>query len=202
MSRYCEQCGKTQYLCICQQSMRQSHRIKIIILQHPDEVKRPLSTAIIAKQNLQFCDILVGEDFSLDPHLTQLLEHYKGKIGVLFPTEGSGLIDTMSSGAQQPLDAMIIIDGTWRKAYKMWQLTQTLHELPQYHLPESLKGNYRLRKAPSDNALSTVESIAALLAIAEDNQQASQQLHNVFDQMIERQMARIPDEVKARNYRN
>jgi DTW domain-containing protein YfiP len=182
--------------------MRQSHRIKIIILQHPDEVKRPLSTAIIAKQNLQFCDILVGEDFSSDPHLTQLLEHYKGKIGVLFPTERSGLIDTMSSGAQQPLDAMIVIDGTWRKAYKMWQLTQILHELPQYHLPESLKGNYRLRKAPSDNALSTVESIAALLAIAEDNRQASQQLHNVFDQMIERQMARIPDEVKARNYRN
>jgi DTW domain-containing protein YfiP len=137
--------------------------------------------------------------------LDVLLSQYQGHIGVLFPSDASIELDTKSSttanNQDTALEAMIVLDGTWRKAYKMWQLAKPLHRLPQFHLPEDLKGNYRLRKAPADNALSTVESIASLLLIAEGNQQAFEQLNRVFDDMIEKQMARIPEHIRARNYR-
>jgi DTW domain-containing protein YfiP len=178
--------------------------MQIIILQHPDEVKRPLSTAIIAKQNLSHCQILIGEDFSGHNDLDALLRQYEGRVGVLFPSDVSLELETdlrNSANQDTALEAMIVLDGTWRKAYKMWQLAKPLHRLPQFHLPQDLKGNYRLRKAPADNALSTVESIASLLLIAEGNQPAFEQLTQVFDAMIEKQMARIPEHIKARNYR-
>ncbi len=201
MSRYCQQCGKTQTLCVCQQCRKHDTKTKVIILQHPDEVKRPLGTAVIAKLCLKQCTLYVGEDFSKHQQLNDAIAQHKGQIAVLFPSEHAQPAKQWRETHCKQAKLIIVLDGTWRKAFKMWQLSTNLHALVQLALPEDLKGQYRLRKAPNDNALSTVESIAELLRITEQDSAASDTLHKVFTYLIDQQWQCIPDEVKKRNYR-
>ncbi len=59
---------------------------------------------------------------------------------------------------------LILLDGTWKKAYKMWQLSINLQALPTVSLDNADRGNYRIRKSPKDQGVSTVE--AGYLALA------------------------------------
>ncbi|NGZ93184.1 DTW domain-containing protein [Vibrio aestuarianus subsp. cardii] len=94
---------------------------------------------------------------------------------------------------------IILLDGTWKKAYKMWQLSGNLHALPSVHLPKDLVGNYRIRKAPSENSLSTVEAGYHILSLLEPTRNF-QPLMTAFEQMIEFQIAQMPPGVFERNY--
>ncbi len=89
---------------------------------------------------------------------------------------------------------VILIDGTWRKAYKIWQLSSNLHTLPSIHLPEGLKGQYLIRKAPSENSLSTVEAGYHMLSILEPERDFSPLL-TAFEKMIQFQIDQMPKEV-------
>ena len=94
---------------------------------------------------------------------------------------------------------MILLDGTWKKAFKMWQVSSNLHALNTVHLPKDLKGNYRIRKAPSENSLSTVEAGYHLLSLLERDGDFSPLL-TAFDQMIQFQINQMPAGVFEKNY--
>ncbi|MEF1187103.1 DTW domain-containing protein, partial [Vibrio sinaloensis] len=96
---------------------------------------------------------------------------------------------------------IILLDGTWKKAYKMWQLSSNLQTLPLIRLPENLQGNYRIRKAPSDNSLSTVEAGYHILQLLEPEADFSP-LISAFSQMIEFQIKQMPPGVFEKNYLN
>lgn len=87
------------------------------------------------------------------------------------------------------------------KAYKMWQLSTNLHTLTTVKLPEDLQGHYTIRKAPSDNSLSTVEAGFYALSLLEPDNDFSPLL-NAFDRMIEFQIAQMPPGVFEKNYLN
>ncbi|BBM65251.1 hypothetical protein VYA_08010 [Vibrio alfacsensis] len=94
---------------------------------------------------------------------------------------------------------LILLDGTWKKAYKMWQLSTNLHGIPTVKLPEDLQGHYTIRKAPSENSLSTVEAGYYALSLLEPNKDFSPLL-NAFEKMIEFQIAQMPPGVFEKNY--
>ncbi len=66
---------------------------------------------------------------------------------------------------------LIILDGTWKKSYKMFMLSQTLQQLPHVCLPESLAntGQYYIRKVAKKNALSSLEACCYALGLLEGN---------------------------------
>ena len=66
---------------------------------------------------------------------------------------------------------LIILDGTWKKAYRMFALSENLQSLPQVCLPESLanSGEYVIRKVAKKNALSSLEACCYALALLERN---------------------------------
>ncbi len=212
MSRYCSQCGKSRKACICAWIESLTPNVELVILQHPSEQHRPLGTARILSLSLTNCRCLVGEDFSADDALNQLLSDADVDHYVLYPNEHSRLVSDVfanraawqraSHGA--PLlrarkIRVFLLDGTWKKAYKMWQLASNLHALPSLHLPDDLKGDYRIRKAPTDNSLSTVEAGYHLLQLLEPEQDFSALLRT-FERMIEFQIAQMPAGVYHSNY--
>ncbi|MGC9401746.1 tRNA-uridine aminocarboxypropyltransferase [Vibrio genomosp. F10 str. 9ZC157] len=211
MYRYCLECGKSHKACICRWIKRLPSNVELIILQHSSEVQRPMGTAKILTLSLGNSHSFIGEDFSQDRQLNALLNDADYAHYIMYPCDQSRCVSTLltddagqdreeerSDGNPTKL-RVILLDGTWKKAYKMWQLSANLHALPMLHLPKGLKGNYRIRKAPSDNSLSTVEAGYHLLSILQPEQDFSPLLAT-FDKMIQFQIDQMPEGVFERNY--
>ncbi|MDN3682247.1 tRNA-uridine aminocarboxypropyltransferase [Vibrio tapetis subsp. quintayensis] len=207
MYRYCLQCGKATKMCICSLITSIKSNVELIILQHSSEVHQPKGTARILKLSLENSQILIGENFSEDKVLNELLAEDRVITVVLYPGEFSTGLEELIAKQQASKNQtekpvkwrVILLDGTWKKAYKMWRLSINLHSLPCIALPEDLSGNYRMRKAPSANSLSTVEAGFHILTIL-DAKTDYQPLIDVFDQMVDKQMAHIPPELRAKHF--
>ncbi len=201
MSRYCSQCGKSRKACICSWIVPLESGVELIILQHRSEEHRPLGTARILKLSLTTCICLVGEDFSQDKTLNDLLADDEYQHVILYPSEQSLCLSELAKGegVNNKKIRLILLDGTWKKAYKMWQLSSNLHTLPTVRLPENLQGSYKIRKAPSENSLSTVEAGFYALSLLEPKNNFTPLL-DVFEKMIAFQIARMPPGVFEKNY--
>ncbi|PNI03162.1 tRNA-uridine aminocarboxypropyltransferase [Vibrio diazotrophicus] len=200
MSRYCSQCGKARKACICDNIVALDSQVELIILQHPTEEHRPMGTVRILSLSLANSRLLVGEDFREHGELNQLLAEPDVEHFVLYPSD----VSLSAADVALPIEKkirIILLDGTWKKAFKMWQLNTQLHHLPCLHLPEDLKGNYRIRKAPSENALSTVEAGFHVLSMMQPEKDFSPLL-DAFEAMIDYQIQQMPAGVFERNYRS
>ncbi|MBB1312553.1 MULTISPECIES: tRNA-uridine aminocarboxypropyltransferase [Aliivibrio] len=207
MIRFCLQCLKTKKACICEWITPITTDVELIILQHPTEAKRPLGTAKILSLSLANCRTFIGENFTEHNELNQLLAQDDYLHQVLFLDNESKAINGQKIDSDQK-QRIILLDGTWKKAYKMWQLSTNLHGLPKVHLDTELSGNYRVRKAPKDNALSTAEAGYHVLSqldldgsIVEDGDKFDSILI-AFDNMIEFHISQMPEGVYQKNYRS
>ncbi|EHH70642.1 DTW domain protein [Vibrio cholerae CP1048(21)] len=141
----------------------------------------------------------MGEDFREHDELNQLLAEPDVDYYVLYPNEHAQECTKISLTTARKT-RVILLDGTWKKAYKMWQINTQLHDLPSLHLPDECVGHYRIRKAPDDTALSTVEAGYHLLQQWQPERDFSPLL-KVFDAMIQYQIDQMPEGVFERNYR-
>ncbi|CAM6125211.1 unnamed protein product [Calypogeia fissa] len=84
---------------------------------------------------------------------------------------------------------LIVLDGTWSKAKRIYFENPWLHSLPHYRLPTLQDSRYgRLRREPKPGFLSTIESIVLALQLLEPETHGLESLLSVFDSMIEDQM--------------
>jgi len=204
MSRaFCYQCHRAKVACLCGRIEKQPNQIKLIVLQHPDEASNKKATAIIAELGLQQYQRWVGEDFTEHGELKQLLENKQGKLAVLYPADNAEKLDVqIESTAATSIEVLIIIDGTWRKAHKIWQLNPQLHQLKVLTFNEVRSSDYRIRKEPEAGCLSTVESIVFALRILERNTQAYQGLLDLFIEMVDFQIGKMGERTYEQNYQN
>jgi len=200
MSRYCSECGKARKACLCSSIVALDSAVELIILQHPTEQKRPLGSARILSLSLANCRLWVGEDFRQHAELNQLLAEPEVDHFVLYPSHQAQDCTLLTRDPQRK-QRVILLDGTWKKAYKMWQINTQLHQLASLRLPTELIGQYRIRKAPSATALSTVEAGYYLLQHWEPERDFSPLL-SAFQRMIQYQIEQMPAEIFAQNYRS
>lgn len=200
MSRYCSQCGKAHKVCICDAIIPLNTDIELIILQHPTEASRPMGTARILSLCMpETTRCFVGEDFREHTELNALLSEPNVSHYVLYPSDASIEVTQIAQRPTQTI-RIILLDGTWKKAFKMWQINTQLHHFASLHLPKDLAGNYRIRKAPDSNALSTVEAGFHVLRVLRPQQNFTPLL-TAFDHMIDTQIQHMPPGTFERNYR-
>lgn len=175
MSRaVCTHCLRPQKVCICDFIQPIDNLIEIGILQHPTEAKLIKGTAIIAISCLKRCKHWVGESLTELPDLVAWLNDCKPVL-LLYPeTEDSNhLVKIQSIEEIKSLSTasfkILILDGTWRKTFKMVQLNPELNRLPRLALSPKKTSNYRIRKQKDEQSLSTVEAIYELLLQLEGN---------------------------------
>lgn len=201
MSRYCSRCGKAKKACLCQWIRALPADTELIILQHPSEEHRPLGSARILSLSLANSRCFIGEDFTHHQELNHLLCEEGYQHWLLYPSDKAyPLSDLTQKIAATGKLRVILLDGTWKKAFKMWQLSSNLHALPCVKLPDNLVGNYVIRKAPSENSLSTLEAGYHLLSLLEPQRDFTPLL-TAFHNMIEFQIAQMPPGVFEQNYR-
>lgn len=150
---YCESCGFPVSVCLCADVRPIANRTQVIILQHPSERKIAKNTARLLQLGLTRCSLVVGETAS---DFAPLRASLPANSAVLYPSSTSLPLSPEIPLEPRP-DNLIILDGTWRKAYKLWQLNDWLHTLPGFHLDDPPAGIYQ-RKAKRANQLSTLEA--------------------------------------------
>jgi len=161
--KLCTSCQRPVVACICRFTVNVDNKIKVIVLQHPDEVLHTKGTVSLLAKSLTKCEVIIGEDFSNNKQFFSVLSEYEALL--LYPTEYSqelsyDILNTKKVTKNNKPLCLIILDATWRKAYKMFMLSKLLQTLPQIHLPEKLanSGEYIIRKVAKKNALSSLEA--------------------------------------------
>ena len=194
---FCPECDFLKSRCLCSTLKVLNNQTHLIILQHPSEQKHPLNTVRIMKKSFQKISLLVGEDFSSDLKLNTVLADSSKYCALLYPEADATILN--SCAPVPHITDLIIIDGTWRKAKKIYGLSQNLKHLPKLRLIPEQQTDYRIRKSTNENALSTLEAAASALMILEPRLE-TQSLLNSFHFMIDYQIKKMGREIYQNNY--
>jgi DTW domain-containing protein YfiP len=160
---FCYRCLKAANVCVCASIPQVDNTVPIIIFQHPRERNHPVGTARFARLGLRRVSIEsaqgagtrgITREVDLPPHTA-----------LLFPSSDAVLLDAMD--ADERPKALVVLDGTWSTAAKVFADNPWLHRLPRVALRPEAPGNYRIRKEPRAECLSTIESIVMALKILE-----------------------------------
>ena len=130
------------------------------MLQHPTEVKHAKNTARLISLVAPATEIVVGEtaeDFSAVRKRLQANRHAV----VLYPASDS--VPLGESLTAEPIDSVIIIDGTWRKAKKIWLSNPWLHTMRVCHLNDADRSKYLIRSSSEPEGLASIEAAAFAL---------------------------------------
>jgi len=76
---------------------------------------------------------------------------------------------------------IILLDGTWKKAFRLYMMNQYLHYIPHLILPEGITCRYTIRSTQKKGALSTLEACSHALAILENDDSRYESLLMNFD---------------------
>ena len=87
---------------------------------------------------------------------------------LLYPNEDAIELDVANNSENiQPLTHLIVVDGTWNKAFKILQLTPLLQQFKTVSFRHIPTNRYAIRKAPRADSLSTLEAVAHSLSLIE-----------------------------------
>lgn len=195
MSRpVCSKCARPQKVCICPFIKAIANQVELGILQHPSESKQIKGTAIIAELSLQNSHLWVGESLSDLPGLVDWLNDGSHILLLYPPVEGQiepyktisveSMVDTKLDRVK-----LLVIDGTWRKTFKMMQLNGPLRALDRIELQPSKLSTYQVRKQKNASSLSTIEAIYEVMSQLEDDSEKFQPLLDAFEAMQQQQLA-------------
>ncbi|MEW6997073.1 tRNA-uridine aminocarboxypropyltransferase [Colwelliaceae bacterium BS250] len=192
MSRqYCTSCERPLVTCICNLTCRINNNVEVWFLQHPSEVKQAKGTAKLASLCLENCHIIIGENFTDNDELNRLIIDENKQVLLLYPQDGAVKASTLSA-ASQLKSVVLVLDGTWKKAYKMYQLSKNLHDIAKITLGGDIKSQYLIRKHHKDADVSSLEACAHALIALENNKAKYQPLLSSFQQFNQMQLALTP----------
>ncbi|MDG1731844.1 MAG: DTW domain-containing protein [Thalassotalea sp.] len=181
MSRqYCTSCDRPLVTCICKFCCSISNEVEVWFLQHPSEEKQAKGTAKLSTLCLTSSKILIGENFTDNEQLNSLLTDSSKQVLLLYPEE-SAVVAKALPLEERKNTVILILDGTWKKAYLMYQLSTNLHSLAKITLAPGIKSEYRIRKHHKEADVSSLEACAHALVALENSEAKYQPLFNSFN---------------------
>jgi DTW domain-containing protein YfiP len=186
----CRRCWVRVAHCICNQLPQVETHARITVVRHEREVYKSTGTARIAGlalPRLSFVDY--GDDATEVERKLQGVEGF-----LLFPA------DPPAPWPKEPVDHLILLDGTWRQARKMLKKLPSLQRLPKLTLPAKNDAVLRLRDPTVEGGRSTLEALADALGLLEGESVATP-LNALHDLYVERVLkARGTYELVRRNF--
>jgi DTW domain-containing protein YfiP len=188
----CYTCFRPETHCVCGLVAPFRAHTNLLLLQHPHERKKYYSTSKIVSQAIVNLKLVRGLEFAPG----EIHSHLQGQTPyLLFPSRSA--IDC-TEVVLDDNSAVIVVDGTWDEAGKILFRNPELRNFPCLTFKAPLRSNYRIRKQPKENYLSTLESIAHLLklnATAHGLTAATENYDRLlegFDRMVTQQLQYFP----------
>ena len=167
----CPNCLMADGYCLCgyKNSAQQddTQPVHICLLMHKEESYKPSNTGRLIEHILpDYTHRFYWHRTEPDPEFLNLLNNSSFQPYIIFPGDRGGYEERVvskanKSGGKIPL--FIILDGSWRQAGRMFRLSEYLQELPVLPLTTQRHSRYKLRKAPDEFHLCTVEVAIELL---------------------------------------
>ncbi|MEI9954073.1 MAG: tRNA-uridine aminocarboxypropyltransferase [Pseudomonadota bacterium] len=195
----CWECRRPMRVCYCAAVQPIETRTRVVILQHPRETDVPINTARIAELSLSNSTLHVGVDFARDETLRAALSDPAAPPVLLYPSADAK--DLALEAPPGPV-TLVVIDGTWWQASKVFKQNPFLRALPRYGLAPSEQSRYRIRREPAAHCLSTIEALEAALSVLECRPGGFPELLKPFDTMVETQLDFVNREHRPRHRRS
>src|SRR4051812_30786560 len=115
MRAHCPVCEFILERCLCDVLRPIPNNIKLIVLQHPHEKNHALNTVRLMTKSFVNIKVFVGENFNDEKELIEIIK--KENVALLFP---GGKATHLLSSISAPITHLILLDGTWKKAKKIF----------------------------------------------------------------------------------
>lgn len=155
----CDACHYPVATCVCHAVTPVKSRISITVLQHPTEAGHAKNTVRLLALLLSNVEIIVGDkgvDFSA------LKERLPAETLVVYPSDGAQSLTSLARARRQ-FQHIVLLDGSWRQAKKIWLSNAWLCEFDCVTIESEAESFYIIRKAPDASHLSTLEAAAITL---------------------------------------
>lgn len=157
----CQECQRPVNTCYCSSITKLDLENNILIIRDPKEALHPFNTAVMAQKSLSSCQILCAHDLDLEKKIESFIAKYRPFL--LFKNDQSQCLSEVRKREVLPRN-FIVLDGTWKKAKRIYFENTSLQKLECLHLESDKASIYSpIRKACSKDFLSTVEAIALCL---------------------------------------
>jgi len=151
-------------VCYCAALPALDTATRIVILQHPRERDMPIGTARMATLCLPRAELHVGIDWSTHAPLAAALGDPARPPILLYP--GPGARDILAEPPAGPV-TLVVVDGTWSQARGVIRDNPILRALPRYAFAPPEPSQYRIRREPSAECVSTIEALMHVLGVLE-----------------------------------
>ena len=133
--------------------------MKIYLLTHERELKKPTNTGRIVKECLaDNVEIVVWKRTEPANKIIELID--RDEIALLYPNNTGNPADN-----DNKYDNFLILDGTWQEARKMYNLSPYLQKASRVSLNIVEPSRYKLRRNQKPEGLSTAECAIELLRL-------------------------------------
>jgi DTW domain-containing protein len=206
----CPRCGKPKPLCVCEGLTPIDNKLKLLILQHPQEQDVDLGTARLTALHFKNASVRVGLSWPslgkalglkpgqvADPKRWAVL--YLGSAPVAKFPQGRTVVAVNKKGDPVPdqdealkhLQGVIVLDGSWSQAKTLWWRNPWLLKARRVALKPARPSRYgNLRREARREALSTLEATALLLSTLENNPAIADSLQGSFERLLAAYRAR------------
>ena len=156
LSGHCPRCLLQLEICVCSVLPCVPARTEVVLLRHITEQRLTSNTGRFAALALPSACIL---------------EYGGGELFDATPLTAPGTALLYCSGPPRPLSfvptRLVVLDGSFRQARRMYKRVPELRELPELALPAPRVTPTRLRRPPRPEGMSTIEAIASALSALE-----------------------------------
>lgn len=194
--KMCWQCRQPEAGCYCQHIRPFHLPFEVVILMHPLEFRRRIATGRMAHLCIKNSKLFVGADFENHDGVNGLLDQGGREKFVLYPGANASNLSKMNieqkkeKFGQMPL--IFVLDGTWHTAKKMIARSHGLVNLPQITFDIKAPSEFKVRRQPGRECLSTIEAIDQMVNHLAPALGCLNGVHGnlleVFNKMVERQV--------------
>lgn len=172
--------------CYCAHVTSIPTRTRVVVLQHPRERRKAIGTARIAASCLPSAEILVGFEFEHDLRARSLLADPEAPAVLLYPSTDAR--DLKTDPPKGPV-TLVVLDGTWNQAASLLRHNPWLQSLPKVAFEPDRPSEYRIRREPREDYVSTIEAMVHALGFLEEGDPARfQALMAPFRAMVDVQL--------------
>ncbi len=198
----CPRCAKPPALCICDRVEPVTTRLRVVILQHPQEDDALLGTARLVTLTLPNAEVRVGLSW---PSLAGALGVAAADAGRWAVLAAAKLPEAALAAAQRDhvalvdrrgalldrlhyrLEGILVLDGTWSQAKTLWWRNPWLLKLPRLVLVPREPSMYgKLRREPRREWVSTLEAVADVLPALGESEAARDSLRRLLRTLLQR----------------
>tara|TARA_R110000744_G_scaffold7183_4_gene24602 strand:+ start:4173 stop:4685 length:513 start_codon:yes stop_codon:yes gene_type:complete len=167
--------------------------MKIFLLTHERELRRATNTGCLAIENANnLVERILWERVNPNKVLTRLIENNEAallyskaepseQVALTILSEVTSAIPALIPLTIEEYENIIIIDGTWQEAKKIFNQSPYLKSAPHFTLKTEKNSLYKLRANQPEGGLCTIECIIEVLKLKGQNKIAAELIEK-FDQ--------------------